>query len=376
MQDYCANEHEQARRLKSYSDKWSSRLKHRSSLVSYHTTKRAQLDVVRIARELAHMKELTCIELQKVIDKYQTHVNEIYVTERFRPGRRHYRTAEFKKSFKTIYAPLREIVDELAALSIQEKKASEAVRTAESACEILELDSTASDKQRARANDVQSRKRLLLDEIQRKIITLKDKHRIAQKIYRRKATDIFKLCQYTEEQRLEHIREILLDFIQAMHSSTYSSDLDKLFQNLTSKITTQQNSFDDVLFWAKSYGIENELTKSFVSTTHDTDDVSDDDDDNIEDYGNKDNGNLNGRRMKKRTSQIDIDKLKTNQHDRCLSGGDYEDCEDEPSHHISSSSSTKGKTRRTKSVTTTERRHRTSTHAATPMHSNTILTHV
>jgi hypothetical protein len=102
MQDYHDNVREQARNLVSYSVKWTSRLKQQSSLVSYHTTKRAQLDVVRVTKELARVKESTCSEIQKVIEKYRNYVNETYISERFRPGRKHRRTNEFKKLFKSI----------------------------------------------------------------------------------------------------------------------------------------------------------------------------------------------------------------------------------------------------------------------------------
>jgi hypothetical protein len=271
MQDYCDNEHEQARNLISYSDKWTTRLKQQSSIASYHTTKRAQLDVVRITKELARLKEATCTEIQKVIDKYRNYVNETYITERFRPGRKHRRTNEFKKLFKSAYASLREVSDELEILSTQEKKARDALRTADSACEILELDPTISEKQRARATDVQTKKRTILNDIEEKLVETKDRYKAAQKVYRSKATEIFKQCQYVEEERLDQIRETLLDFIQAVYRPKYSSELSEIFDGLTTKITTQQNSFDDLMFWAKTYGIENKLTKSLVFTTNEDD---------------------------------------------------------------------------------------------------------
>ncbi|CAF5221543.1 unnamed protein product, partial [Rotaria magnacalcarata] len=150
MQDYCDQEREQARNLCSFTDKWITRLKQQSSLVSYHTTKRAQLDVVRIPKQLAELKESNCDEIQKVIDKYRNRVNDIYINERFRPGRKHRRTSEFKKLFKTAHASLSEVANQLETLRSLHKKAREALRTAESACEILHLDPTATDKQLTR----------------------------------------------------------------------------------------------------------------------------------------------------------------------------------------------------------------------------------
>jgi len=120
------------------------------------------------------------------------------------------------------------------------KKARDALRTADSACEILELDPTISEKQRARAYEVQTKKRALLKNLEEKLDEVKEKHKNAQKIYRMKATEIFKQCQYVEEERLEQMRETLLDFIQAMYTSKYSTELNQIFESLTMKITTQQ----------------------------------------------------------------------------------------------------------------------------------------
>jgi hypothetical protein len=324
MQDYCDNEREQARNLISYADKWTGRLKQQASLSSYHTTKRAQLDVVRITKELARLKELTCNEIQKVIEKYRNYINETYISERFRPGRKHRRTQEFKKLFKSAYASLREVSDELEILHAQEKKAREAVRTAESAYEILVLDPTTSDKHRARATDILTKKRVQLEEIEEKVAETKDRQKSAKKTYRIKATEIFKQCQYVEEERLEQIRETLLDFIQAINTQKYSGEFNDIFDGLNKKVTTQQNSFDDLLFWAKTYGIENRLTKSLKLT---------------EDGENT---------VESRTT-----KKSTNQHKSIV---ENDTDEDEPSAAVSSTTPAKTKPKRPKSMATIEKK--------------------
>lgn len=338
MQDYCDNEREQIRNLISYADKWTSRLKQQPSLISYHTTKRAQLDAVRITKELARVKESKCKEIQKVIDKYRHYINETYITERFRPGRKHCRTQEFKKLFKTAHASVREVSNELETLLTQEKKARESLRTADSTCEALELDPTATDKQRSRAADIQTKKQATLDNIKQRVKETKDKYKSAQKTYRIKATEIFKQCQFIEEERLDQIRETLLDFIQAMYTTKYSTDLKDIFDGLTNKITTQQNSFDDLIFWAKTYGIENKLTKSMKLP------INDDDDDDEENIPSKKSTNHN------------ID-------------------EEEPSTTtLSSTTPTKTKVKRTRSTTSHEKK---TTHTIEPSTTNnTMLNHV
>jgi len=359
MQDYCDNEREQARQLLAYAGKWNTRLKQQSSLVSYHTTKRAQMDVVRNSKELARLKELTCSEIEKVIEKYRTYVNETYISERFRPGRKHRRTSEFKKAFKNAYAPLRELTDELESLRTQEKKARDALRTADSACEILELDPTTTEKQRARANDTQTKKRTALTEIEEKLVETKEKHRIAQKTYRTKATEIFKQCQYVEEERLDQIRETLLDFIQAMHTPKYSSELNQIFASLATKITTQQNSFDDLLFWAQTYGIDNKLTKSLTLSANEHD---------------NENGNATITRSTKKSNHHEVDLTKSTSHEKYHSAVENnDDDDDEPSAPISNT--VKRKVKRTRSTAAADKK---TTHTIEPSTTNinTVLNRV
>ena len=341
MQDYCDNERDQARHLIAFADKWTSRLKHQSSLVSYHTSKRAQLDVVRIAKDLARLKQSTCAEIQSVIEKFRVYVNRIYINERFRSGRKHHRTNEFKKLFKTAHASLREITDELATLYAQERKARDALRSADCACEILELDPTTSEKQLARAMDIRTKKRAAVEQLDERIVDTKDKQKAAQKAYRTRATEIFKQCQSAEEERLEQTRETLLDFIQAMHTPKYSSELEQLFQGLTSKITTQQNSFDDLVFWATTYGIGSKLSKSMAFEVNESDDDDDDDEKKVESRPVKKSEQDRGK-----TSSV-VPSPRDRQH-----ANDPDD--DEPSAAYSSTPSTK--TKRTKIVSPTEKK--------------------
>ncbi|CAF1412024.1 unnamed protein product [Rotaria sp. Silwood1] len=345
MQEYCDNEREQARNCIAYVEKWTTRIKQQSSVVSYHTTKRAQLDVVRIPKQLAQLKESNCNEMQKVIDKYRNYVNEIYINERFRPGRKHRRTHEFKKLFKTAHASISEVADQLETLRTLEKKAREALRTAESACEILQLDPSTTEKQLARANEVQNKKRATLDDIEEKLVDTKSTYKVAQKAYRKKATEIFKQCQTVEEERLDHIRETLLDFIQAMHTTKYSNELNHIFESLTTKITTQQNSFDDLLFWAKAYGIENKLTKNLIVTSNDDDHDSDS---IIESHTNK--------------KTIDHETEKT---DRRQSIVEHEADDEEASTPNNATTSAKTKVKRTKNINNTDKKHTNTTEPST-----------
>ncbi|CAF1180706.1 unnamed protein product [Adineta ricciae] len=358
MQDFRDNEREQARTLTLLSEKWLTRLKQQSSLASYHTTKRAQFDVVRVTKELVRVREATCTEIDKVIDKYRAHIDETYISERLRPGRKHRRSNEFKKLFKTSHASLREVSDELEKLRAQEKKAHDAVRTAERACEILELDPTTTDKHLARAHEDQSKKHAVLIDIERKIRETKKQQKTAQKVYRHKAMEIFKQCQYEEEERLNQIRETLLDFIQAMHTPKQTNDLNEIFSNLSNKVTTQQNSFDDLLFWAKTYGIESELTKSLPLTPVENDEDDDDEDLIVESRLAKKSSSHESHKHEKHPSTIRIE-----------NGID----DDEPSITVSA----KARLRKARPTNTpTEKKHHTTTTTDPSSTTLTVLNHV
>ena len=274
MQDFCANEEDYSNRLLSFADKWSNRLKQQSSLVSYHTTKRSQLDCVRVTRDIAKLKQSSCTQIKSVIEKYRQQINEVFVNERFRPVRRHQRTNELKKSFKLAQASVRELDDELKLLRNQLEKAREIVRSAESACEILDLDPTTTDKQRQRSKDILERKKSKVADIKDRIDQLKERQSSVENTYQIKATEIFQECQHVEEERLEQIRETLLDFIQAAHPSDSSSKLQEIFDKLNQKVTNEQNSFDDIVFWAKTYGVDDKLTRLLISK-NDSDENSD-----------------------------------------------------------------------------------------------------
>ncbi|CAF4852326.1 unnamed protein product [Rotaria sp. Silwood1] len=41
-----------------------------------------------------------------------------------------------------------------------------------------------------------------------------------------------------------------------MHVRNYVSEIEQIYDELISNITTQQNSLEDLAFWAKTYGID------------------------------------------------------------------------------------------------------------------------
>ncbi|CAF0909112.1 unnamed protein product [Didymodactylos carnosus] len=252
MEDYCNLHRQFSRGLISYFERWSKRIQHQNTLCSYNTTKRAVLDTVKSAKQLAFVEDKRIQNIQHVIDKYKTIVNDTYIPTRF-SFQQHRRTKEFKKQFKEAYQMLNDCKIKLDNLKNDYKIAQEDLKKADSAHEIVFSDSTTTDKQRTRAIEMQTKRRRSLKKISGRIAVIENNYNHAKKVYCRRVKVIFQDCQQEEEHRLDLIKETLLDFCQAIQTEN-QIELDKVYENLAYQIQTKQNSLDDIIYWAQSYG--------------------------------------------------------------------------------------------------------------------------
>jgi len=274
MQNYSELLQDISNRLISYSKKWKSKLKHQSSLSSYHTTKRAQLQTVRSPEKLAQHIQTHCNAIQRVITAYKQQVNKMYPSERFSTVHKHYRSDEMERSFKNAYSHLRRVSDKLKNLREREKKAEDALREAKIQCQNLELNETISKNKLSRANDNQENKQRELQSIKENIIRTEEEYNQERETYREKATEIYQRCRVLEQERLDQIRDTLLQFIQAIHPSEYSTEQDAIYENLLSNIDSQQDTLADLDFWAQTYRVS-VLAKPVPLDTNETDDDND-----------------------------------------------------------------------------------------------------
>ena len=268
MEEYHNLQHDTAHRYTSYSSKWKSKLKQQSSLSSYHTTKRAQLRLIRSPEKLAELLQSRCNDMQQVIATYRRQVDRMYLSERLGTVRKHYRAGEMKKLFKAARSPVSKISEKLEELHEQEKKAQNALHDADIQCENLSFDQTASEKKVARANDNQEKRRDELQQIQKRISRAEDELSQEQETYYEKARDIYQQCRELEKERLDQIRETLIKFIQVTHTSEHSDGCNTVFEELLSNVKTEQDSVEDLDFWAQTYHVDI-LKKSLSSETND-----------------------------------------------------------------------------------------------------------
>jgi hypothetical protein len=271
MQDYYDLLQDFIHRLTSYSNKWKSKLKHQSSLSSYHTTKRAQIQTVRSPEKLAQLLQARCDAIQPVISKYKKQVEKMYPSERLSTVRKHYRTDVMKKLFKNAHSPLIKLSEKLEKLHEQEKRAQKALLDAKIQCQNLGLDETTSKNKLTRANDHQETKQSELQAIQDKIARIEKEYNQERETYLEKATEIYQQCRELEQERLDQIRQTLIEFTQATNSSEYSSEQDAIYEDLLLKIKTEQDTLVDLDFWAQTYHV-NILTKSISSESNQNDD--------------------------------------------------------------------------------------------------------
>jgi hypothetical protein len=273
MEDYCNLLRDFIENLNSYSKKWKSKIKHQSTLSSYNTTKQAQLQTIGAPIKLAQLIETRCKAIQEVIASYKRQVDRMYPGERFGTVHKHYRMDVLKKSFKNAYSPLSKVSDKLEKLREQEKKAQDALLQAQIECQNLELNETSSKSKIFKAKDRLEQRQTDLEEIKEKVTRTEDEYHQEQKTYRQKALEIYHDCRELEAERLDQIREILIAFNQAIHSSDYSTEQNTMYEKVLSTIESEQKTLVDLDFWAQTYHV-NTLSRSISAETNENDENS------------------------------------------------------------------------------------------------------
>ena len=257
-------------RLTSHSTKWKSKIKNQSSYSSYNTTKRAQLQVIDSSTKHAQIIQIRCNEIQQVINSFKKQIDRMYPNERFSTTRKHYQSDSMKTLFKNARAPIIKLNEKLERLHDKEKSAQNNLRDAMIQLQNLELDVSSSKSKLSKARDNQETKQRDLKDIKDKILRIEQEYQQEQNNYYQKAMEIYQQCRILEQERLEQIRDVLIKFTQVIHSGEYSTEQDKIYNDLLVHIKSEQDTTADLDFWANTYHV-NILTKS-VSIENDQND--------------------------------------------------------------------------------------------------------
>jgi hypothetical protein len=222
----------EADQLTLYSKNSLSELNRLSSLSNYGTTAEVQRHTFQKLEEQATEKRNSCNAIRLVIDGFKEQVDEMYPKVRFHRIRKYCRADEIERRFINARAPLQKIRDKLAELRIKQQKVTNA-------------------NQHNSTTDKVNK----LSQIKAEIAKEEAKQPEAEAAYTTKLIEIFQECQILEKKRLDQIKQVLLDFIKAIHSSHYSDALLQNFTELRSHVTDQQDSDKDVEQWAQYQGI-------------------------------------------------------------------------------------------------------------------------
>ena len=255
MEDYCTLLQEQIDAYSSYANKWKSKLNQQSTLSSYHTTKRAQYQIVNSGKQKADLLQTRHDAIQQVIVSFKKHLKIIYPRQRFHPVRHHHRSKEMKKLFVNAQVTVCQISRELTRLRDQEQRAQIALENAKSQYQALKDDETTSKNKLTQAKNSQRERKTELQGIRNEIARREDDHAKEQENYRYEATKIYQQCRILEEERLNLFRETLIQFVRAIHSNEYSTEQNALYHELLSNIESQQSTSADLDFWAQTYKV-------------------------------------------------------------------------------------------------------------------------
>ena len=252
--------------LNSYSNKWKSKLKHQSTISSYNTTKQSQMQLLSSPVKFGDLTQTRCDAIDQVISYFRKQIDRLYPGERFGTVHKHYRTDSMKKKFKDAHAPVVKASKLLDEVREEKKKVEKSLREAQIEQQNLELDETTSKSKLIKVNERIERKQRESREVEEKLTEAEEDLRQKEKIYRDKAMEIYERCREYEGERLNLIRETSIQFIYAVHSNEYSSDLDAMYGELLATIEAQQDTRADLDFWAATYHVTNHETREDNTT--------------------------------------------------------------------------------------------------------------
>ena len=253
MQEHCNILKNTMNHFNSYSNKCRSAIKQQSPISSYHTTKRAQLQVIATTAHHAELLKQRCDTIQQVINTYRRQIQRMYPRERLGIVHKHYRAHAMKQLFKDARTPLISISNTLEQLRHDKERAKKVLRDADIQCENLRLDPTAADCEVIHANNNLRKANSKLDQIRQEIVRTRERQEQEENNYRKTAIRIYEQCRKLEQERLDLIGDTLIEFVEAAYSCEYSKRYNEIYENLMSIISTKRNTMNDLDFWAKTY---------------------------------------------------------------------------------------------------------------------------
>ena len=255
MQGYADLFEDLMKAHKKHSTNWKSKIRQQSTLSSYHTTKRAQIQTVASSDELVKLLEICRNAIKVVIESYQKKLDEMYPKSHLWLTRKHHRSDRMKKLFKDEYSDLAESEQKVQTLKDQQKKIQQAIDEAKENIQKLADKKSVNQDQISKAKAGLAEKEKQLQTNRTDIIEAENDYQQAQGTYRRKATEIYFQCREFEQERLNDIRDVLQKFLQAVHLTEFSQKQNQMYETLIGQIKEKQNTDADLDYWGKTYRI-------------------------------------------------------------------------------------------------------------------------
>ncbi|CAF3522542.1 unnamed protein product [Rotaria sp. Silwood1] len=255
MEGYCKVEKKNISNITSYSKKWTSKIQQQPLLSSYNTTKDVQLEVIRTPERHVELIKARVESIQEIIATYRTEMQRIYPRGRLSISRKHYQVDAMRNLFKDAYSLVSNASSKLLDLREEETLMLNNLRDADFQYE----------HKVANAQENRTKLQEKLKSIREKIARAEKECSRQQEIYRKSAIDIYQRCRRLEKERLDLIRKTLIKFIKTAFSFENVSAQSQIYEALSSMLQNQQNTSEDLDFWARNYGVYDSTTsRSFV----------------------------------------------------------------------------------------------------------------
>lgn len=255
MQDYAKLIEDQMDAHKKYAANRKLKIRQQPTLSSYNTTRQAQLQTIDSSVQLVGVLQISRNAITVVIKSYQKKLEDMYPKIRFHLDRPHIRSKRMEQEFHNEYSVLLKAEQKVQALKDKHEKIQEAIDQAKADIQNQANQKTVKQSHISKAKEGVRKKEEELKTIGNDITAAENAYQQAQVTYRQKVHVIYLECRELEEQRLNDIQEVSLQFLQAIHSTEFFQKQNQIYNRLIERIKNEQSTIADLDFWGRTYRV-------------------------------------------------------------------------------------------------------------------------
>lgn len=255
MQEYNDLCQKRAEELTSLTNRWKSKLKHQAALSSYHTTKKAQKKLVNAPLQEAEILEARYQSIQKVIEEFRNEINKLYSSERSGSSHKHCRTEALTDSFEAARSQLIKLSNEMKKLEQEKSKTEDKLHEIMLKIEGIQFSYPVNEAKLEKENNKKETLEKELKSIEGNIERIEQESETEKKTYHKEATRIYEKCRALEQERLDLIGVTIIKFVEVVYAAEHFDKQTKICDELKVHFESERNTFEDLDFWAKTYGV-------------------------------------------------------------------------------------------------------------------------